>query len=280
MTPEELYQFDTSGYLVIKNVLTLLELERYNQRIDHLRTLALARRRGDQDNSPVTICENTIHKANFDDPINQEDVFEDLIDHPSILPYIWDLVLMPRFKSNWLTLTWRGGKVGGHGNHAPWCPFNFYHADRSGIACNLLNVMWTFSDITIDGGGLTVIPGSHKSNFPVPPKGPSADQLVEITAPAGSVIVFTHDIYHESLNRSDRERRAMFLTYCPSIIANSYDGGDGRYDRLFTQAPENSWRKYLLRRPHGFLELYPQPPRILPVRTEAAAPIAEPALVV
>ncbi len=72
--------------------------------------------------------------------------------------------------------------------------------------------MWALSDITPGGGGLTVIPGSHKSHFPVPPEGPAAEQLVEITAGAGSVILFSHDIYHQSLNRSDRERRVMFLT--------------------------------------------------------------------
>jgi hypothetical protein len=281
MTPAELYQFDTAGYLVIPDALARHEVGRYNARIDHWRARARARRDAPADRAmdvaPVEFCENTERRVNLDDPINHDQAFLDLVDHPRVLPCIWDLVLMPRFKSSWLTLTWRGGTVGGHGGHAPWYPCNFYHADRGGIACNLLNVMWVFSDIAPGGGGLSVIPGSHKSNFPLPPAGPAPGQLVEIAAPAGSVILFTHDIYHESLNRSDRERRVLFLTYCPSVIANSHEGGDGHYDRLFAEAPEGSWRKYLLRRPHGYRELHPQPPRQIPARSAAQAPPPEPA---
>ncbi len=263
MTPAELYQFDTSGYLVIPNALTPRELEHFNARVDHWRARALAQQAGVFDGDPTGFHENSQGMVWLDDPINRDPGFLDLIDHPRILPFIWNLILMPRFKSNWLTLTWRGGKVEGHGSHAPWIPYNTYLADRGGIACSLLNVMWTFNDITPGGGGLTVIPGSHKSNFPVPPEGPTPEQLVEITAPAGSVILFTHDIFHQSLNSSDRERRVMFLTYCPGVIANSFEGGAGLYDQLFAAATEGSWRKYLLRRPHGFRELYPQPSRQL-----------------
>lgn len=62
-------------------------------------------------------------------------------------------------------------------------------------------------DIEPGAGGLQVIPGSHKANYPPPP----GDAL-----------------------------RDMYL-------------------RLFEDALEGSWLKYLLRAPNGFLETYPKP---------------------
>ena len=63
---------------------------------------------------------------------------------------------------------------------------------------------------------------------------------------------------HCSRNESDNIRRTVMFTYCPAVIANSY-GGDTLYDRLHKQADKGSWLKDLTRRPHGFLEIYPQP---------------------
>ena len=75
---------------------------------------------------------------------------------------------------------------------------------------------------------------------------------------AGSALLFTHDVNHGSLNTSDRVRRTLIFTYCPGVISNSF-GGDGLYERLFEQAPEGSWLKYLLRCPNGFQETYRRP---------------------
>ncbi len=48
---------------------------------------------------------------------------------------------------------------------------------------------------------------------------------------------------------------------------------------MFDQAPEGSWLKYLLRRPHGYRELYPQPARVIAPRAAKDAPQPEPATV-
>ncbi len=106
MTPAELYQFDTAGYLVVPNVLGRQELERYNARADSWRALARARRGGEADGEvPAELSHNTPEEwSTVDDPPQpQDDAYLDLIDHPRLLPCLWDTVLMPRFKSNWLT---------------------------------------------------------------------------------------------------------------------------------------------------------------------------------
>jgi hypothetical protein len=113
-------------------------------------------------------------------------------------------------------------------------------------------------DIMILGeGALRLVPGSHKANFPVP-DGDVSDLEIEITMKAGSVLLFTHDARHGSLNTTEKVRHVVIFTYCPQEISNSYVG-DSLYDRLFDQAEEESWLKYLLRHPHGFLQTHSKP---------------------
>jgi ectoine hydroxylase-related dioxygenase (phytanoyl-CoA dioxygenase family) len=106
-----------------------------------------------------------------------------------------------------------------------------------------------------------VIPGGHKANFPLPPNADLSDMEVEIPMRAGSVLLFTHDMYHASLNTSDKVRRVVIFTYCPGVISNTYGGygGNALYERLFEKASEGSWLKYLLRRPNGGGDSYPKP---------------------
>jgi hypothetical protein len=105
---------------------------------------------------------------------------------------------------------------------------------------------------------LQVIPGSHKASFPIPPETDLTNLLVEVAMPAGSMLLFTHNIYHASFSSSDAERRIIMFTYCRGVIANS--GADSSvHDRLFDAAAEGTWLKHLLRRPHGFEDTDPPP---------------------
>ena len=108
------------------------------------------------------------------------------------------------------------------------------------------------------GGGLKVVPGTHKAHYPRPAGDGVEDMLVEVPMCAGDALLFSHDMAHCSRNESEVVRRTVMYTYCPGVIANSF-GGDGLYDRIFAAAPEESWLKYLTRRPNGFMETYPQP---------------------
>ena len=66
----------------------------------------------------------------------------------------------------------------------------------------------------------------------------------------------------------DRARPAAEASAC----ANQQNGFWAFHDMLFENSPEGSWQKYLLRRPKGDRDTYPQPAHA--VESESLQPIA------
>jgi hypothetical protein len=198
--------------------------------------------------------------VDFYDIVNQDEAFVDLVANPRVLPYIDEMLQNPRLKTSWLAFKWRGGLSRDPANHTPTSTCNFYHFNRGRISHNLFNLVYAIRDVAPGGGGMRLVPGSHKSNFPLPKGDRLEDLEVEIPMKAGSVLMFSHDGHHASLNTTDNVRHVAIFTYCPGVIANAWSAiGDTMYDRLFEEAPEGSWRKYLLRRPKGSGDSHPKP---------------------
>jgi ectoine hydroxylase-related dioxygenase (phytanoyl-CoA dioxygenase family) len=280
MTPEDLYRYDVSGFTVIEDAVEPQLLRRLNACADAWGgTLDLAVAAG---LTAAKLAPAVVRPANagspraeasiltrtqtmFDDPVVHEAAAAELIDNPPILPWLAETIQAPRLKSSWMTFKKRGGATGGHGNHTPYSACNLYHFNGR-IRQSMMVVMYALDDVRIGGGALKVIPGSHKANYAVPPRMDLRSLLVEIPLRAGSALLFTHDLWHESLNESDRERRTIILTYAPQYIANS--GSHSLYDQLHAAAPEGSWRRYLTRRPFG-MGLDEPPP--LPAESSAMA---------
>lgn len=249
MTPEELYRYDVNGYLLLKGAVSPDQLMRLTPVIDRWQERAAGElaAKSPQDNQEVR----------YNDVVNDEAELVELAANPVVLPYLAEMIEKPRLKSTWIAFKWRGGFTGLHSNHTPSVTHNFYHFNGQ-IRHNLLNLMYAFGDIGPGEGGLQVIPGSHKANYPRTPTDNASDMLVELTMEAGDVLLFSHDMAHCSRNESDVVRRTVMYTYCPGVISNSF-GGDGLYDRLHSEAADGSWLKYLTRQPNGFQETYPQP---------------------
>ena len=249
MTPLEQYQCDNDGYLLLEDAIDPELLETINERMDEIQSVA------ETENTREWLVENPVLRIN--DIVNQEPVIVPLIENPVVLPYISEMVENPRLKSTWITYKWNGGGTGFHSNHTPSVTHNCYHFNGQ-IRHNLFQVFYAMRDIGPGEGALQVIPGSHKANYAVP-RGVDLDHMkTEIPMKAGSVLLFTHDMYHGSLNTTDSVRRTVIFTFCPSVFANSLKD-DGLYDRLFDEAEAGSWRKYFLRRPNGFKETYSKP---------------------
>jgi hypothetical protein len=249
MTPEELYRYDVNGYVLVRGAIDPETLAHLNKKIDVWEEKAWIDFRAKK--------EGENQEVRYDDVVNQEASLVPLAANPKLLPYLVEMVERPRLKSTWIAFKWRGGETRLHSNHTPTVTHNFYHFNGQ-IRHNLLNVMYAMHDIEPGGGGLKVIPGSHKANYPRVKGDDVSDMLVELSMKAGDALLFSHDMGHCSRNESDVIRRTVMYTYCPGVIANSF-GGDGLYDRIFESAEEESWLKYLTRRPNGFLETYPQP---------------------
>jgi ectoine hydroxylase-related dioxygenase (phytanoyl-CoA dioxygenase family) len=116
------------------------------------------------------------------------------------------------------------------GSRFRWHQDSPYWAHASGHVDRLPNVMVTLDDASEANGCFRVIRGSHRRGilpgcegegklgalFTHPDAFDLADQ-VPAEAPAGSLVFFSpHTVHGSEPNRSDRERRALVVTYQPA----------------------------------------------------------------
>lgn len=142
-----------------------------------------------------------------------------------------------------------------------------------------------------------VIPGSHKRDVVWNPRGAWQNQsgntrwadmneearslFVELTGKAGTAIIFTHDIIHQSHHEADSYRRVVHLTYdhgdrrssceliistivipalsleavfavidpvvVDAIVAATPSEQDILYAEIGSEAPAGSWLRYVMR---------------------------------
>ncbi|WP_127585621.1 phytanoyl-CoA dioxygenase family protein [Paenibacillus koleovorans] len=249
----DLYSFDLNGYLIVEDAVDPDVLDEVNRLVDRIQSDLGLTAAGMMTAEGKQVYTHRINNIIFQDP-----AFLALAMSPKVLGKVANFVKYPRVKSTWLDFKAKGGGIGFHSNHTPYTPVDAYLCHNYQIHCNLLTVCYALCDIPLEGAALEVIPGSHKSNFPMP----DDDQLqrVRVKRPLkkGSALLFSHDTNHGSFNSLDYVRRTMFTSFSTGFSANTL-GDDSLYDSLFDGAPEGTWEKYMLRRPKGDRDTYPQP---------------------
>lgn len=254
MIPDELYAFDLNGYLVVEDAIAPDLLAEVNRVVDRYQE-----REGIRPLPPSELAPDAQGKqAKLINLVNEEDVFLRVAMRPKVLSRIKDLVVFPRLKSTWLSLNSYNRGISYHANHTPHDPVNAYYF-QGRVCASLITVFYALGDVPLDGGALDVIPGSHKANFPLP-EDPETLRALRRKLPlkAGSALMFTHDLNHGSHNRRNYVRRGFFTSFSPGSSAHTL-GDNDLYEDLFQRSPEGSWQKYLLRRPRGDRDTYPQP---------------------
>jgi ectoine hydroxylase-related dioxygenase (phytanoyl-CoA dioxygenase family) len=74
-----------------------------------------------------------------------------------------------------------------------------------------INTIWALDDFTADNGATMIAPGSHA--WPKERR-PSADEMVPVVMPAGSVLVYSGRLWHHAgENRSEATRRALICEH-------------------------------------------------------------------
>ena len=225
ITPEERFQFDLEGYLVVPGVLDSRELARLNGLADEVMS-------GEPDEGGLRST-GRVSQWGPD--------FRDLIDHPRILPYLVEW-LGPKFRIDhdycifMRTGTSRGSLHGGpspqsaEGDH--WYRFYPDGTMRNGLTVFTYNL----SDCNPGDGGFACIPGSHKTNLrsSVPREvmrfERPAHYVRQPPAKAGDVLIFTEALIHGTLPwTAGHERRALLYKYSPGHSSWSdtyYDPAD------------------------------------------------------
>jgi hypothetical protein len=161
-------------------------------------------------------------------------LYRDLIDHPSVLPYLEKLIAEREKGVEWEGRFYLSHEYGlqykpddwGFGFHnggAPAKPWLRYHVQDGEIYCNLTCVTWCLTDVLEGEGGFGCLPGSHKAHFPAPEEirelKLTPDTVHQPVVNAGDAIIFSEALIHGPLPYSgESDRLALFYKYTPGHV--------------------------------------------------------------
>ena len=228
-------RLDRDGYVALPDVLSGEQVEAVRARLAEL--LAAE---GERAGLEVHREGGTDRLA---DLVNKGAVFEPCFTESRVLACIAHV--LGEFKLSSLNSRAALPGQGHQGLHADWAgpvPADSYQ---------VCNSIWLLDDFTAVNGATRVVPGSHRSGtaprLSMPdPSAVHADE-VQITGPAGTVVIFNSHLWHGGTqNRSDRPRRAL----------HSYFTRRGNQQQL-------DQKKYI--RPHTLARLSPAARFILDV---------------
>ncbi len=225
------YLFDLRGYLILKNAIEPQLLDALNAEFDQFpRDLPMggwykgAQRR---DYNPATGME-LHHCLEIGGP------FEELIDNPSWLAYVQKYAgeqgtyVEGLFIDECITSQrTSGGFHGLHSGRYKGALRGKYLYENGQFTCGQVNILMALTDIGEGDGATTIIPGSHKSNLPLPHpreyggEGGKTDGLPECAIEAqlkkGDALLFVDGVMHGGSNRTNPgERRVVIYRYGPS----------------------------------------------------------------
>lgn len=214
MNELERYLFDLQGFLVIDAALTPDQIVLLNTVLDEQVAL------NQEAEKPW---------SRFDGLLGWGKPFRDLIDNPRIMPYLLDLIgCNVRLDHDYVHIIRQPGTgpIGTflHGGGTPHDPCQYYWFKNGRMYNGLTAVAYHLTDVNLGDGGFGCIPGSHKSNFPVPRAIENLNTLhpcvQEVAGKAGTAIIFTEALTHTTLFwQATRERRTLFYKYSPASSA-------------------------------------------------------------
>ena len=233
LSPTDTYLFDTLGFVVLRGVLSAEDLGRLNVGIARRRDFDFHERTNAVRNS-ASGSSGRIDCGNFLTwpAADGGDDFRSLLCHPRIRPVLDQLCGVGHRLDHKPVLFLQppgaegfdlhGGAVAADGR------LNFpvaYHCHGSQIVCSLINVAVQLTASPAGAGGFVVIPGSHKSNFPVPKNQTELEIIAteygyQPVCEAGDVALFTEAVLHGAAVRTaDTERRVALIRFAPATCA-------------------------------------------------------------
>ena len=232
MSDREKYLFDLQGFIVIKGMLSEEEVKALNEALEANED----KRKEDHNRSASGAMVGEQPRALYDEMLEWEQPwcqpFRDLLAHKKIIPYLNTLLGRGwKLDHNLFIYTAKKGAEGlnlhGHGA----VEFNgsrFYAYQNGRMRCGLITCQYQLADVNPGDGGLCIVPGSHKSNYPIPSDIASweADQQIVYHVPmkAGDLVIFNECTTHGTLPwAAEHERRSLFFRYTPKYL--HYAGG-------------------------------------------------------
>ena len=136
-------------------------------------------------------------------------IFDRLIAHPAILPYLHEFMTVPQLVNTWSISKYEGRDATGwhHG-----IPTQEYTVRDGVIRSPMVNVVTMLTPNHSGDGCFAVIPGSHKQNLELDRErwrtaGLDTPGAVEIVGDPGDVMIFTEALTHSGAAKTSTRRR-------------------------------------------------------------------------
>jgi hypothetical protein len=219
VSDEDKLLFDTRGYLLFRGALAqadrkllleetlrLAEAEHDDSRWRKLQDPAKPQGQPSKDVQPGFLRLNGLFRMS--------EVYDRLIDYPTIFPYLKAFVLAPQIVNSWSIIKTLGNDVGQW--HRGIDPTQYFVTDGH-IRTNMLNTVYFLDENGPDDGCMLALPGSHKSPFSLrwsDYKGMDLPGAIKITGQPGDVLIFSEALLHNGLGNTTGRRRAnLYLNY-------------------------------------------------------------------
>lgn len=213
VTDEEKYLFDIQGFLVLRGAIDrdLVEaLDRAvveNEAIDHDESWA--------DGLPVVHGQHFIKDTDVEHQIRLnglprlDPIFDRLIAHPAILPYLKEFMGEPQLVNTWSISKYEGRGATVWHNGLP----TYEYTVRDGVIRSpMINVVIMLTPNHPGDGCFAVIPGSHKKNLDLDYQrwgtaGLDTPGAIEVTGEPGDVMIFSEALTHTGATKTTSRRR-------------------------------------------------------------------------
>lgn len=234
MNTHERYLFDTLGYIAVPDVIGADEVAELNRYLDEYDLWGQAER-----GELADLWSNDSKFISGGRPHTWDEPFRRLIEHPTILGYLRELIgPHVRYDHGHMILMREGStRLGLHGGGTPFLPDSYYLYRNERMYNGLVACAISLVDADVEDGGFCAIPGSHKANLPCPEDYADLETvgpwLHRVPVKAGSAVIFTEALTHGTWPwTADYERRAIFLKYSAphSAWADDYPTADETAD--------------------------------------------------
>jgi ectoine hydroxylase-related dioxygenase (phytanoyl-CoA dioxygenase family) len=267
MTEAEKYLFDLNGYIIIRNVLTPEEIKEVHNIIDKRQAGMIER---SEDNPSLR---NAVKGTKFyGSGTGRKDlggvlewgpeskVFKSILAHPRLVP-LFHGILGKGYRMDHLPFIIAQDKGAEgfqlHGGTVD-CNTGMYNPElaytcHNGIPrSSLLGVNVMLTDHDPGFGGFCVVPGSHKSNFKMPPgmvDGEAHSEFIQQPATkAGDVVLFSEGTVHGAMAwTAETQRRVCLYRFAPAtnVYGRSYFTNDGKWPEKMYEDLDDAQRAVL-----------------------------------
>ena len=166
VSADERFLFDLQGFLLLPQVLSASECGRY---LDRLRAAESreyedswqAGREEGREGRPTRELKRA-NQVRMNGLLRLDPVFDELIDHPRVLPYLEEFVGLPQLINTWSISKFEGAVHSGWHRGVPVSDYSYFNGE---IRSRMFNVVWFLTDNGPDDGCIVTLPGSHKSSF-------------------------------------------------------------------------------------------------------------------